>query len=212
MRKNFADSGAVKKTPVRRGMLIVISGPSGTGKGTLCDRLIKTDENITFSVSATTRRPRETEKDGVHYHFLTNDQFDKLLQEDNFLEYAVVHDHRYGTPKKPVLEALEQGKDILLDIDTQGALSVMEQIKDCVSIFILPPTFSSLRSRLHTRNTDDEAEIRKRLNNARDEIEKYVHYDYALINDELESAFQRLESIIASERIRTLRFHPEIPE
>lgn len=212
MIKNFADSGTVKKALVRRGMLIVISGPSGTGKGTLCDRLIKTDENITFSISATTRRPRETEKDGVHYNFMTDDQFDKLLQEDNFLEYAVVHDHRYGTPKKPVLEALEQGKDILLDIDTQGALSVMEQIKDCVSIFILPPTFSSLRSRLHTRNTDDEAEIKKRLNNARAEIEKYVHYDYALINDELESAFKRLEGIIASERIRTLRFHPEIPE
>lgn len=212
MSKEFADAKIKNKSPVRRGMLILISGPSGTGKGTLCERLIRSDANIAFSVSATTRRPRETERDGVHYHFMTDEQFDKLLKDNSFLEYATVHDHRYGTPKKPVLEAIEQGKDILLDIDTQGALNVMKQIKECVSIFILPPTFSSLRSRLHTRNTDDEEEIRKRLNNARAEISKYVHYDYALINDELESAYKRLESIIAAERIRTLRFHPEIPE
>ncbi len=200
------------KNPTRRGMLILVSGPSGTGKGTLCERLIAQDKNITFSVSATTRKPRESEKDGVHYHFLSDAQFDKLLEEDNLLEHAVVHDHRYGTPKQPVLDAMEQGHDILLDVDSQGALNVMKQVKECVSIFILPPSFSSLHSRLHTRNTDDEAEICKRLNNARTEISKYVHYDYALINDDLNSAFTRLQSIIAAERIRTIRFHPDIPE
>ncbi len=200
------------KATTRKGMLILISGPSGTGKGTLCERLIANDDNISFSVSATTRKPRESEKDGVHYHFLSDAEFDKLLMEDNLLEHAVVHDHRYGTPRQPVLDAIDKGHDILLDVDSQGALSVMKQMRECVSIFILPPSFTSLKSRLHTRNTDDEAEIKKRLNNARNEISKYVHYDYALINDELDSAYTRLKSIIAAERIKTSRFHPEIPE
>lgn len=212
MSKGFVGTKTENKAPLRRGMLILISGPSGTGKGTLCERLISSDGNIAFSVSATTRKPRESEKDGIHYHFMTEAQFDKAISENAFLEHAVVHDHRYGTLKKPVIEAIEEGRDILLDIDSQGALNVMKQIRECVSIFILPPTFSSLHSRLHTRNTDDEAEIQKRLHNARAEIAKYVYYDYALINDELDSAFRRLASIIAAERIRTLRFHPEIPE
>lgn len=203
---------AKSQEPIRKGMLILISGPSGTGKGTLCDRLVKKDPKIEFSVSATTRAIRDTERDGVHYHFLDDQAFDRILSQNGFLEHATVHQHRYGTPKRPVLDAIEEGRDILLDVDSQGALNVMKQIQNCVSIFILPPSFASLKLRLHTRNTDDEAEIKKRLANARAEIDKYRYYDYALINDDLETAFDRLCCIIAAERQKTLRYQPFIPE
>lgn len=196
----------------RRGMLILISGPSGTGKGTLCDRLVSQDPRIKFSVSATTRKPREYEQDGIHYNFISEEAFDQLLIEDALLEYATVHEHRYGTPRGPVEEALRKGFDVLLDVDSQGAINVMKRIVDCVSIFILPPSFASLKLRLHTRNTDNEKEIRKRLLNARAEILKYVEYDYALINDDLESAYERLKAIVTAERMRTNRCHPLIPE
>lgn len=196
----------------RKGMLIIVSGPSGTGKGTLCERLLAWDPNIVFSISATTRAPRDNEKEGVHYSFITEEEFDQLLQTGNLLEHATVHDHRYGTPRPPVEAALEKGLDVLLDVDSQGAMSVMKQMPHCVSIFIMPPSFDSLRLRLRTRNTDDADEIAKRLRNARAEIARYVHYDYALINDDLESAFKRLLCIIAAERMRTLRYHPDIPE
>lgn len=198
--------------PIQRGMLILVSGPSGTGKGTLCERLVASDDRILFSVSVTTRQARDSEQEGVHYFFISEDSFDQLLKTGDLLEHATVHDHRYGTPRQPVEDALQRGYDILLDVDSQGALNVMRQMKECVSIFILPPSFSSLKQRLHTRNTDDEAEISKRLNNARSETTQYVHYDYALINDELDSAYQRLTSIITAERMRTTRFHPDIPE
>ncbi|MGI6724715.1 MAG: guanylate kinase [Christensenellales bacterium] len=196
----------------RKGMLIIVSGPSGTGKGTLCERLLAWDPNIVFSISATTRAPRDNEKEGVHYSFITEEEFDQLLQTGNLLEHATVHDHRYGTPRPPVEAALEKGLDVLLDVDSQGAMSVMKQMPHCVSIFILPPSFDALRQRLRTRNTDDADEIAKRLRNARDEIARYIHYDYTLINDDLESAFKRLLCIIAAERMRTLRYHPDIPE
>ena len=203
-------------TPVqqkdRKGMLIIISGPSGTGKGTLCERLFAADKHIVFSVSVTTRERREGEQHGQHYFFIDDKEFERLKQDNQLLEYATVHDHSYGTPKKLVEEKLEEGYDVLLDVDTQGAMSVMEQMEDTVSIFILPPSYASLKTRLHTRNTDDEAEINKRLNNARGEIERYQRYDYALVNDDLESAFERLLTIIKAERMRTCRYHPEIPE
>lgn len=198
--------------PIRKGMLILVSGPSGTGKGTLCERLVASDDRIIFSVSATTRQRRECEQEGVHYTFISEKEFDQLLKNDDLLEYATVHDHRYGTPRKPVEDAINQGYDVLLDVDSQGALNVMRLVKQCVSIFILPPSFESLKQRLHTRNTDEEGEINKRLANARAEIARYVHYDYALINDELDGAYQRMKCIITAERMRTSRFHPEIPE
>lgn len=209
--KNATKACELQK-PLVRGMLIIVSGPSGTGKGTLCERLVASDPRIIFSVSATTRAPRECEQEGVHYRFVTEEAFDQLLRDNNLLEHATVHDHRYGTPRQPVEEALDKGFDVLLDVDSQGALNVMKAMEHCVSIFILPPSFESLKLRLHTRNTDDEAEIQKRLTNARAEIARYIHYDYALINDELDSAYARLTSIITAERMRTTRFHPEIPE
>lgn len=197
---------------VRKGMLLVISGPSGTGKGTLCERLLRSDPSIVFSVSATTRKPREGEIDGVHYHFIDDARYDQLLKEDAFLEHASVHGHRYGTLRSQVEEGIEEGRNMLLDIDPQGALSVMEKKPDCVSIFILPPSYSALRTRLHTRNTEDPEEILRRLTNAYGELALLKHYQYALVNDQLDPAFERLRAIILAEKHRTTRYFPEIYE
>jgi guanylate kinase len=194
----------------RKGMLLVVSGPSGTGKGTLCERLLRSDPTIMFGVSATTRKPREGEIDGVHYHFIDEERFDKMLAEKAFLEYATVHGHRYGTPKDQVERAIEEGRNILLDIDPQGALSVMSAMPETVSIFILPPSYSALRERLHTRNTDDPDEILKRLSNAYGEVRLLKHYTYALVNDQLDQAFGMLSAIIMAEKHRTTRYFPEI--
>lgn len=196
----------------RKGMLLVVSGPSGTGKGTLCERLLRSDPTIMFGVSATTRKPREGEIDGVHYHFIDEERFDKMLAENAFLEHATVHGHRYGTPKDQVERAIEEGRNILLDIDPQGALSVMSAMPETVSIFILPPSYSALRERLHTRNTDDPDEILKRLSNAYGEVRLLKHYTYALVNDQLDQAFGMLSAIIMAEKHRTTRYFPEIYE
>ena len=196
----------------RKGMLLVVSGPSGTGKGTLCERLLRSDPTIMFGVSSTTRKPREGEIDGVHYHFIDEERFDKMLAEKAFLEHATVHGHRYGTPKDQVERAIEEGRNILLDIDPQGALSVMSAMPETVSIFILPPSYSALRERLHTRNTDDPDEILKRLSNAYGEVRLLKHYTYALVNDRLDQAFGMLSAIIMAEKHRTTRYFPEIYE
>ena len=196
----------------RKGMLLVVSGPSGTGKGTLCERLLRSDPTIMFGVSATTRKPREGEINGVHYHFIDEERFDQMLAEKAFLEHATVHGHRYGTPKDQVERAIEEGRNILLDIDPQGALSVMSAMPETVSIFILPPSYSALRERLHTRNTDDPDEILKRLSNAYGEVRLLKHYTYALVNDQLDQAFVMLSAIIMAEKHRTTRYFPEIYE
>ncbi len=194
----------------RRGMLLVVSGPSGTGKGTLCERLLRSDPTIKFGISSTTRKAREGEIDGVHYRFIDDAQFDAMLSEDAFLEHATVHGHRYGTPRMQVDQAIEQGDNILLDIDPQGALNVMDKMPETVSIFILPPSYAALRERLHTRNTDDPEEILKRLSNAYGEVRLLKHYQYALVNDQLDQAFSRLSAIILAEKQRTTRYFPEI--
>jgi len=193
-------------------MLLIISGPSGTGKGTLVKKLMDSDPSICFSCSATTRPPRAKEIDGVHYHFIDEAEYERRLLQGAFLEHATVHGYRYGTLKGDVRTSLARGKNVLLDIDPQGALRVMEQERDYVSIFMLPPSFRALRVRLHTRNTDDPAEIGRRLRNAREEIKNIDRYQYAVVNDDLELAFLQLQAIVNAEKQRTNRFFPTIPE
>ncbi len=194
------------------GMLLIISGPSGTGKGTLLKKLMENDPSIAFSCSVTTRAPRAGEIEGVHYYFVDDAEYDRLVAEDAFLEHATVHGHRYGTLKKQVEDMLARGKNALLDIDPQGALTVMGKAKDYVSVFILPPSFNALRVRLHTRNTDDPVEIERRLNNARKEVLNVGKYQYAVINDDLDLAVCQLQSIVNAEKQRTIRFNPTILE
>lgn len=198
----------------RRGMLLVVSGPSGTGKGTLCNMLLESDPTLRFSVSVTTRKPRDYEQEGVHYYFVSDEQYDKLLAEDALLEHATVHANRYGTPRGPIDDLIEQGYNVILDIDPQGARTVIKKRPDCVSIFILPPSYQALRERLHTRNTEKEEDITRRLNNAKGEIEQMNCYQYAVVNGEGEEgkqqAFAQLQAIVAAEKQRTSRYFPVV--
>lgn len=195
---------------VRKGLLLVISGPAGAGKGTLAEMLLGRDGGFRFSVSATTRSPRPNEIPCVHYEFITEADFAAREAEGDFLETATVHGHHYGTPLKPVMQMLDQGVDILLDIDAQGAISVMNKLADCVSVFILPPSFEELERRLRGRNTECEADIRRRLHNAIGEVDKMEEYQYTIINDDLNDAYRKLEAIVTAERHNTIRYKPEI--
>jgi guanylate kinase len=196
----------------REGMLLVISGPSGAGKGTLVAKLLEKDPSFCFSVSVTTRARRENEIEDVHYHFISEEEYDKLLSEDAFIEHASVHGHRYGTLKAEVYDRMSRGQNVLLDIDPQGAREVMRKEKDCVSVFILPPSYHDLKVRLHSRNTENEEEITRRLNNARGEIEQMNRYRYLVVNDNLELAFDQLMAIVRAEKQNTIRYFPEIDE
>lgn len=195
---------------MQKGMLLVISGPSGAGKGTLAEMLLARDASFAFSVSATTRAPRPGEVDGVHYHFITEDAFAEMEASGQFLETARVHGHRYGTPIKPVMASIDAGRNLLLDIDSQGALQVLGKLANCVTVFILPPSYDELERRLLKRGTEPPGDVLQRLINARREIAMLEKYRYALINDELEAAYARLEAIVRAEKLNTLRFKPEI--
>ena len=193
-------------------MLLVISGPSGTGKGTLANLLLENDPSFSFSVSVTTRQRRNYEVEGVHYFFISNEQYDQLIEEDAFLEHATVHGNRYGTLKSQVAKLMDEGKNVILDIDPQGARQVLQNADDCVSVFILPPSFRTLRERLHTRNTDDPAEIERRVHNAHEEVQHIGMYDYTVINDDLDTAFHQLQTIIEAEKLSTVRYLPVVEE
>ena len=178
-----------------KGKLIVISGPAGTGKGTVINGLMER-ERYALSVSATTRAPRGFEQDGINYFFKTVEEFEKMIENDEFLEYAKFVDNYYGTPKKYVLDKLEEGKNVLLEIEVQGALQVKKNYPDATLIFLLPPSMDELESRLRGRATDSEETIVKRLARANEEMEYKDKYDYQVVNLEVEQAVQEIEDII----------------
>jgi guanylate kinase len=188
-----------------RGMLIVVSSPSGGGKGTLIDRARKLVPNLSYSVSYTTRQPRPGEVNGREYFFVSLADFEAMKSQDRFLEWAWVHGNVYGTSREQVLDELAEGRDIILEIDVQGASSVRALISDAVCIFILPPSFEVLRQRLITRGTDAAADLERRLQGAPAEVEHYREFQYVIINDDIERASAQLASIIFAERARRER-------
>ena len=193
----------MSKTVERRGLMFVLSSPSGAGKTTLCQNLLKDDDTLSLSVSVTTRKRRDNEIDKIHYHFLSQDEFIYQRDKGDLLEWAEVHGNFYGTPKSPVHEAMDSGNDMLFDIDWQGTSQMLEVARaDIVSVFILPPSMDALKTRLHTRAQDSESAISERLANARTELTHWTDYDYVIINDNIESAFEQLRAILHSERLR----------
>lgn len=192
----------------RRGLMLVISSPSGAGKSTIARTLMDKDKQIGLSVSVTTRQRRQSEIEGVHYHFVSQREFERLRDSDSLLEWAQVHGNYYGTPREAVEKAMGEGRDMLFDIDWQGAQQLQEKMSaDVVSIFILPPTMAELQSRLHRRAEDSEEVIQTRLNNSRAEIAHWREYDYVIVNDDLNSAFDAVQSIVKAERLRRDRRH-----
>ena len=197
---------------IRKGMLLVISGPSGTGKGTLIEKLMQEDPTLVFSVSATTRAPREGEIDGVHYHFVSDEKYDQLVAEGAFVEYANVHGKRYGTLRSEVYGRLEKGENVVLDIDVQGALNVIANEKEKVSIFLLPPSMKELRRRLTDRGTETPEQVETRLHNAIWEITQKDHYEYKVINDDMNECLRVLQAIIEAEKHASAHYSVEVPE
>ena len=186
--------------------MFVLSSPSGAGKTTISCMLMAQDDNIRVSISATTRKMRPNEVNGVHYHFVDDQEFETMREEGEFLEHARVFDHNYGTPRQPVEEALQNGTDVLFDIDWQGTRLISEQApQDVVSIFILPPSWEELESRLRNRGTDSDEEIDFRMSRAVSEISHYAEYDYVIINRELEDALRRVQAILVAERMKRRR-------
>lgn len=191
---------------VRRGLMLVLSSPSGAGKSTLAQLLLKEHPEIHLSVSVTTRERRPSEVEGIHYHFIKRERFEKLRETGDLLESAEVHGNFYGTPREPVENALAAGKDVLFDIDYQGTLQLYENMRaDIVGVFILPPSANELKMRLERRAEDASGVIEKRLKNARTEIAHWREYDYVLVNEDLNTTFINLKAILAAERLRRER-------
>jgi guanylate kinase len=193
----------------RRGQLIVISSPSGAGKTTLCRRLMEEFHHLRFSVSSTTRKPRAGERDGVDYHFVDADTFERMVENDEFAEWAEVHGNRYGTRRAAVAEALDQGRDVLFDVDWQGGRQLKAQFPDdAVLVWILPPSLAVLEDRLRRRATDAPEVIERRLVMARREVEQYGFYDYIVQNDQLDHAYSHLRAIYISSHLKMKRAAP----
>lgn len=189
----------------RKGIIFVISSPSGGGKTTICQRILKGSPELNYSISVTSRRPRSGEKDGKDYFFISEEEFDEKIGKGEFAEWAEVHGHRYGTPRKFLEEALRSGRDIILDIDVKGALQIKEKYKESCLIFLLPPSLETLAARLKKRKTDDEKEIEKRLAKAKEELSFLKEYDYAVVNRNLSQAVEEVRTIITAERCRVER-------
>ncbi|MEN9894611.1 MAG: hypothetical protein RIR97_463 [Pseudomonadota bacterium] len=190
-------------TILRRGLMLVISSPSGAGKSTISRNLLEADHNLSMSVSVTTRKRRGSEIEGVHYHFVSEREFERMRESDSLLEWAEVHGNFYGTPREAVEVAMSEGRDMLFDIDWQGALQLQEKMRaDVVGVFILPPSMDELKARLFRRAEDAQDVIATRLANARAEIEHWRDYDYVVINDDLDRAFSAVRAIVEAERLR----------
>lgn len=190
---------------VKRGALFVVSAPSGAGKTTLCKAITESMENLTHSISYTTRKPRPGELDGRDYYFVDEDRFRDMINAGDFAEHAVVHGNLYGTSKRVLDEMVGAGIDIILDIDTQGARQIRESYGAAQFIFIMPPSLSILEERLRNRKSDQDAEIRKRMQRAVEELRDYALYDYLIVNRDFDRALSELRSVIVSERCRTQR-------
>jgi len=204
-RKDVEPDELVRALHRRRGLAVVISAPSGTGKTTLCRQLLREIPDLSLSVSVTTRSPRRDEQDGRDYHFISRERFQEEMRSGGLLEWAEVYGHLYGTPREPVATRIEQGKDTVLDIDVQGAQSVKETLREAVLIFLLPPSLAELERRLRTRSSDSADDISVRLQNALTELSRYRLYDYLVVNDDMSSAVSVLKSIVLSERHRLNR-------
>jgi guanylate kinase len=202
--------GRLSKDPIpvvaRRGLMLVLSSPSGAGKTTLSRKLLDNDPDISLSVSVTTRPPRRGEVDGRDYSFIDEARFQSMVTRGELLEWAKVFDYHYGTPKAPVDDVLAQGRDVLFDIDWQGTQQLREKAaSDLVSIFVLPPSIPDLERRLHSRAQDSDAVIHARMSKAADEMSHWPEYDYIVINSDVETAFAQLRAVLAAERLRRER-------
>ena len=196
-------TAAIDRTVRRRGLMLVLSSPSGAGKSTISRNLLESDPSFELSISITTRARRASEIDGRHYHFRSRREFESMRDADELLEWAEVHGNFYATPRAPVEKALAEGRDMLFDIDWQGAEQLREKMRaDIVSIFILPPTMRELKGRLRRRAEDADEVIAARLANARAEIEHWRDYDYVVVNDDLDAAFAQVQAIVTAERLR----------
>jgi guanylate kinase len=202
-------AGAKPSGPVeirRRGLMLVLSSPSGAGKTTISRRLLGIEPDLVLSISATTRPMRPGEKDGVDYHFVDQASFDRMVAEHAFLEHAKVFDHQYGTPRKPVEQSLAAGRDVLFDIDWQGTQQLGDSAgDDLVSVFILPPSVAALEQRLKTRAQDSAEVVARRMAKAADEMSHWDAYDYIIVNDDLEVSIQRVRAILLAERLKRRR-------
>jgi guanylate kinase len=190
----------------RRGIMLVVSSPSGAGKTTLTRNLLEQEENVSLSISVTTRARRASEIDGVHYHFISMKEFEAKRDSGQLLEWAEVHGNFYGTPREPVEVALNEGRDVLFDIDWQGTQQLYKAMRDdVVSVFVLPPSAVELKTRLERRAEDSAKTITRRLRNAADEIPHWPEYDYVLVNRDLDKSFARLRSILTAERLKRVQ-------
>jgi guanylate kinase len=197
---------------MKKGILIVLSGPSGVGKGTICNLLRKRNPLLHVSISMTTRIPRSGELDGVHYYFVTRHYFQKMIQEEKLLEWACVYDHFYGTPLDKVQKKINAGIDVILEIDTQGAFQVRRLYPEAVLIFLLPPSLQELKRRITKRGSEKDEELKKRLLSACSEVRQAAKYDYIVVNDDINEAVENIKAIISSEKCRSVRLQQFLKE